>query len=304
MQPVFLEPKFVERVWGVQDLRPLYDKVSEAPIGEVWLSSNDIATSEGQNLGALVASAGAALLGEKVPPAAGGRFPILVKFLFTAEKLSVQVHPDDTYGLAHEGQPGKTEMWYVLGAEPHASIALGFKDFIEPIQVKQAIYEKNLEDLLRWWPVEPKQAWFTPAGSVHAIGAGLRICEIQQNSDVTYRLWDYGRPRELHIEKSLDVLDFGPHPGPQEVQQSGCGDLLASCPYFATERHDVLERVSWSSDAERFHLLVATEGEGILYFGNQQRPLRAGQAVIIPATLGAYGLDGTPRLEILRCYVP
>ncbi|MCX6587836.1 MAG: hypothetical protein NTX13_14830 [Acidobacteria bacterium] len=294
MRPIALLPKFVERVWGATALEPWYPPVDRR-IGEVWLSSDDIETSEGQSLGELTARP--EILGTALP---AGRFPILIKFLFTTEKLSVQVHPEDAYALEHHQQPGKTEMWYVLTAEPEAVIAQGFARETTEAELRQSLDEGTAESLLAWWPAAAGQTYFTPARTVHAIGGGLAICEIQQNSDVTYRLWDYGRPRELHVEPSIAVLDWGPAPGPL----APAGDLLASCPYFATERRRLDGPTVWQSDPERFHLLVVTRGAGLLSGGGEVEELRAGQAWLVPAAMGSYIVDGTPELELLRVWVP
>ena len=300
MKPISLQPKFVERVWGACSLAPLFAD-PDRRIGEVWLSSNDIVTScEGLTLGELTLRP--EVLGSAVPPAPGGRFPILVKFLFTTEKLSVQVHPDDAYGLEHEGQPGKTEMWYVLGAEPGAAIAQGFVRDTTEGELRAALADGSVESLLEWWPGAVGQSYFTPAKTVHAIGGGLAICEIQQNSDVTYRLWDYGRPRELHVEPSIAVLDWGRSGGPTVLPEPNA--LLASCEYFATERHVLTGPTLWNSDPERFHLLVICRGEGLLSFGGDVWELSPGQAWLIPAELGGYFIDSNSTLELLRVYVP
>jgi mannose-6-phosphate isomerase len=302
MKPVQLQPRFVERVWGTTALEPWFPNTA-ARIGEVWFTADDNRTSEGMTLRALMERDGESLLGSAVRPAFGGRFPILVKFLFTQEKLSVQVHPDDAYGEEYEGSPGKTEMWYVLRAEPGATIAAGFRRTLRPEQLRQAVFEGTVEGELEWWPASAGQSYFVPARTVHAVGAGVVICEIQQNSDVTYRLWDYGRPRELHVESSLAVADLGPHPGPVEAAPFGGGDLLATCPYFATERIEVEEPVRWHSDSERFHLLVPTRGTGMLTTAEGRWPLRQGECWLIPAVCGTYAVDGD-YLEILRVYVP
>lgn len=300
MKPIALEPKFVERVWGATSLDPLF-AAPDRRIGEVWLSSNDIVTSsDGLTLGELTLRP--EVLGSAVPPAPGGRFPILVKFLFTTEKLSVQVHPDDAYGLAHEGQPGKTEMWYVLGADAGAVIAQGFQRETTEAELRAALADGSVESLLEWWPGAAGQTYFTPAHTVHAIGGGLAICEIQQNSDVTYRLWDYGRPRELHVEPSIAVLDWGRSDGPTVFAEPNV--LLATCEYFATERHVLTGPVVWNSDPERFHLLVVCRGEGLLTFAGDVWELAPGQAWLIPASLGGYFLDSNTSLELLRVYVP
>jgi len=302
MKPVRLKPRFVERVWGTKALAPWFPDAS-VKTGEVWFTADDNETSEGVSLRALMEREGPALLGTAVQPAFGGRFPILVKFLLTEEKLSVQVHPDDAYGEENEGSPGKTEMWYVLRAEHGSTIGAGFRRTLRPEQLRQAVYEGAVESELEWWPAEAGQTYFIPAKTVHAVGAGVVICEIQQNSDITYRLWDYGRPRELHVENSLAVADLGPHPGPASPSPIGGGELLASCPYFATERMDLNEPVTWHSDMERFHLLVATRGSGLMESGGGQWKIRQGDCLLIPANCGEYSIDGAD-LEILRVYVP
>jgi mannose-6-phosphate isomerase len=246
---------------------------------------------------------GERLLGTAVRPAFGGRFPILVKFLFTSERLSVQVHPDDTYAEENEGSPGKTEMWYILRAERGATLAAGFRETLHPAALREAVHDGSVTERLMWWPARAGDTFFIPARTVHAVGGGFVICEIQQNSDITYRLWDYGRPRELHVESSIAVADLGPHPGPVLPSPFGGGTLLAACPYFATERFTLNEMVEWHSDVERFHLLVIARGTGELSANRFTGPVEQGQCWLIPARCGTYRITGT-ELEILRVYVP
>ena len=200
-----LQPHFVPKVWGSTHLEPWYRDATEK-IGEVWYP-----------------------LG-----------PLLFKFLFTTENLSVQVHPDDAYAREHHASLGKTEMWHVLRAEPGAAVALGFNEPLEgPRQLEATLRSAELMDLLHWVPAHPGDTFFVPAGTVHAIGAGLVLCEIQQNSDVTYRLFDYGRDRELHLDHGVKVSDLGSHPGAAEHLMRDDGrTLLAQCDYFATELLD------------------------------------------------------------------
>src|SRR5438445_8667265 len=175
--PVRLEPSLREKVWGKTCLAPFFAD-REKPVGEAWYL-------------------------------AGEELPLLVKLIFTAERLSVQVHPAD----GEDGPRGKTEMWHILEAEPGATIALGFREPITRERLWEATRTGEVEHLLNWIPVKPGETYFTKAHTVHAIGAGIVLCEIQQNSDVTYRLWDYGRPRELHAEKAVPISDLGVHPG-------------------------------------------------------------------------------------------
>jgi len=302
MKPVRLLPRFVERMWGAKELAPWFPN-STVDIGEVWFTADENETSEGVTLRALMQRDGAALLGTAVQPAYGGRFPILVKFLLTRQKLSIQVHPDDAYAEEYEGSPGKTEMWYVLRADEGATIAAGFRQAMQPEELRRAVVESTVEEKLEWWPAAAGETYFVPARTVHAVGAGLAICEIQQNSDVTYRLWDYGRPRELHVDSALAVAKLGPHPGPVTPVPFGGGELLVSCPYFATERMDLKGLIEWRSDTGRFHLLVATRGSGTLTAGASNWRVRQGECWLIPANCGTYAIDGA-NLEILRVYVP
>ncbi len=155
-------------MWGATDLVPWYP-ASDKKIGEVWFEAD---------------------------------LPLLVKFVFTSERLSVQVHPNDDFAAAHENSRGKTEMWYVMRADPGARIAIGFRESISRERLREAAVSGEIEQLLNWLEVQAGDAFFIPAGTVHAIGGGLALCEIQQHSDVTYRLYDYGRPRELHLDKA------------------------------------------------------------------------------------------------------
>src|SRR5689334_9064390 len=184
-----LTPRFVPKVWGSTHLEPWYPDSGEK-IGEVWF--------------------------EGVPEP-----PLLIKFLFTTEPLSVQVHPE-----------GKTEMWHILKAEPGANIAAGFREPVTEERLRASALSGEIEQLLEWFEARPGDTFFIPAGTVHAIGAGLVLCEIQQHSDVTYRLFDYGRPRELHLDQGIPVSKLGPHAARQRAQEG----VLVSCPFFTTEK--------------------------------------------------------------------
>src|SRR5215470_11561134 len=222
LYPLLLRPQFHERVWGTYDLAPIYSReITGSPIGEAWLTGDDCKVANGplagRTLAALAAEFGPELLGGATANA--HRFPLLIKFLFPKDKLSVQVHPDDETA-ARAGEPcGKTECWYVLSAEPGAQIALGLKPGTAKAEMEKAIRETRLEGLLNWITVRPGEMFYVDAGTVHAIGPGSVIVETQQNSDTTYRLYDYGRPRELHIEAGLQAIKESTHAGKVEKQQ-------------------------------------------------------------------------------------
>ena len=256
--PARLEPVFHEKIWGTTDLSPLFPR-ADKKIGEVWFPP---------------------------PPA----LPILVKFLFTSERLSVQVHPKDDYARLHEKSAGKTEMWRILRADPGAEIALGFRQTITRERLRTAAISGEIETLLDWIPVHAGETYFTPAGTVHAIGAGLAICQIQQLSDITYRLYDYGRPRELHLDKAAEVSDLGPHSGRVS------GDPV-HCPYFVTESLHIASQMQYSF--ARPHLLILLEGEGA--FGNL--PCRAGEVWLAGAD-SAFEIQTVSPLRLLRTSIP
>ena len=185
--------------------------------------------------------------------------PILVKLLSTADKLSVQVHPDGECGV------GKTEMWHILSAAPGAQIALGFKQPVAAGALRAAALSGAIEQLLRWIPVHAGETYFIPAGTIHAIGGGIAICEIQQNSDITYRLYDYGRPRELHLDRALEAanLDAWHHPGASLPQDLPDGwKRLAHCRHFATDSREVTQPFHYSACLSSFELLIALQHSG------------------------------------------
>lgn len=185
-----------EKVWGTTDLSPLFPP-AETKVGEIWFEDEE-------------------------------PLPLLFKFLFTSERLSIQVHPDDTYAAAHENSRGKTEMWHILRASEDAEIGLGFQQSHSLEAVRAAALSGEVEKQLHWRSVKPGENYFVPAGQVHAIGANVAICEIQQYSDVTYRLYDYGRGRELHLDRGLAVSQLGPYDG----LRTG----VVECAFFRTER--------------------------------------------------------------------
>ena len=231
-----LTPRLVPKVWGSTRLEPLFPDNPEK-IGEVWF--------------------------EGLPD-----LPLLIKFLFTTEPLSVQVHPE-----------GKTEMWHILAAAPGAKIAAGFRQPITEQRLRESALSGEIEELLEWHEAHPGDTFFIPAGTVHAIGAGLTLCEIQQWSDVTYRLFDYGRPRELHLNEGTRVSRLGPH-APRQSAREG---VLVSCPFFTTEKVRVDGRVS--CNASMIVLL-----EGTLEIDGQ--PARAGEAWYADAGTGPIRLTG------------
>jgi mannose-6-phosphate isomerase len=245
-------------------------------------------------------------------------FPILVKFIFADEKLSVQVHPDDEYAARHEraaGGRGKTEMWYALRARPGAEVLVGLKSGVTRGDFKRAIAEGTAEDYLERVPLHAGDAVFVPAGTAHTIGPGLVLCEIQEDSDLTYRVYDYdrrdakGHARELHVEKALEVIRFGEQFGgkiePVRTQEAGAEKShFVSCRYFETSRWDFSAPVLMGSTQEHFDLLIFLEGTGTIRWERESGEYGPAQVWMIPAGLGVYQVAPEARTSVLRTYVP
>ena len=235
LAPFRLEPKYVERIWGTADLRPWYDFVSDGkadPIGEVWLTGDAclVVTGPlaGSTLGAVFAGHSKAMMGATVPESAQGASPLLLKVIFAREKLSVQVHPDDRLAQKY-GQPrGKTECWYALAAEPGAEVAAGLKPGVTLETVEREVADGTLESSLEVLPVAAGEMVFVDAGTVHAIWPGSVLLETQQNCDITYRLFDYGRPRELHVAKALEAIRLVTSAGKEAPLEAGGPDCARS----------------------------------------------------------------------------
>jgi len=314
LYPLLLRPVFQERVWGARSLAPYYAReISGDPVGEVWLTGESCVVANGalaeRELGELSRTFGADLLG------GGGtqRFPLLIKFLFPREKLSVQVHPDDE-GAARTGQAcGKTECWYILQAGQGARVGLGLRPGVTKAQVKQAIAEVRLEPLLNWVDVHAGDMIYVDAGTVHAIGPGAVIVETQQNSDTTYRLYDYGRPRELHVAQGLQATKEKTRAGKvvRGTEESAGGKSqvsLVASPYFVVDKFSLNQ--PW--EFRRPHhappsvwCLAAIGGCGIVTAeGCEPVVFHCGEAVVIPACTPQFKLQPQWELELLCASVP
>jgi mannose-6-phosphate isomerase len=311
LAPFHIDPVFTARVWGFRDLRPWYDRVAERdPIGEVWLTGDDclVATGphKGEKLGALFAEAHDAMVSADAP--AGS--PLLIKMIFAREKLSVQVHPDDKMARKYGEPRGKTECWYALAAEPGAQVAAGLKPGTTLDLVREEIAAGTLESSLDAIPIARGDMVFVDSGTVHAIWPGSILLETQQNSDTTYRMFDYGRPRELHIEKSLEATKLMTRAGKIAPLQLADRTVLIDVEYFRMERLAINgKRTSDSlrSEGEKPELayLFAASGAGQLFgqaFEPVELPTRG--IVAVPASSPAFILEeiSTPgeSLDLIR----
>ncbi len=311
---------FRERVWGTRDLSRLYPyhPTGDHPIGEVWLTGDENRVANGplagQTLADICAAHSADLLGgsrtldSALSAAGSARFPLLMKFIFPVDRLSVQVHPDDE-AAQKVGLPcGKTECWYVVDAAPGARIALGLKPGAIGAQVETAIASGSFEDLLNWTEIHAGEMYYIDAGTVHCISAGSVLLETQQNSDTTYRLYDYGRGRELHVERALDCMKISTHAGRVKPHTIEDRVTLVSAPRFVVERFDlksVQELSTGGSGSASVQILVALAGCGVVEARDAQPVSFAqGQAVISPAATSRYTVKPQWTLEFIRASLP
>lgn len=305
METIKLTPACKDYLWGGEKLRQDYGIQSQLhPLAEAWVLS---CHPDGPSVVATGPLAGKTLpeyIQEKGPGCLGADcekftdFPILAKFIDAKGDLSIQVHPSNDYALAHEHQFGKTEMWYVLDCEPGATLYYGFQHQISREEFQQRIQDNTLTEVLNAVPVEKGDLFFIPAGTLHAIRKGIVVAEIQQNSNVTYRIYDYGRvgadgkPRQLHIQQALEVTQrTPPQPDPDFHGH------LAQCPYFTV---DVMEgRFTLDCGPESFVSVLVLEGTGALWEGDESMSLRKGESLFIPAGAGQCRLEG----DGLKCLV-
>jgi mannose-6-phosphate isomerase len=316
LYPLLLSPEFHERVWGSTNLAPIYSQQpAGGPVGEVWLTGDNCRVTNGPLAGSTLADLsrdyGVRFLGDSARDRS--RFPLLIKFLFPQEKLSVQVHPDDE-AAALLGQPcGKTECWYVLKAEPGAQIGLGLKPGTRKAEVEQAILDARMEHLLNWIDVHPGDMFYVDAGTIHAIGGGAVIVETQQNSDTTYRLYDYGRPRVLHIADGLraakeQTLAGKVHAGHEEAAAGKIQVNLLTSPSFIVDKFHLTE--PWQFQRPRqggggLWCLVAIAGCGVMECGGSVPiTFATGQAVVVPASVGQFILKPQCEIEFLCSSLP
>jgi mannose-6-phosphate isomerase len=307
LYPFLLLPIFDERPWGVRDLRPIYTKIVKEPIGESWLTWGDSCIANGPFAGRTLGEIAKQYRRDLVGSAAvfDDRFPLLVKFLFPAEKLSVQVHPDDA-GAQRVGQPyGKTECWYVLQAEPDARVALGLKPGTTLEAFEASIRENRAEALLNWINVNAGDMLYVTAGTVHTIGGGMILVETQQASDITYRLYDYGRPRELHIKDGIAAIKLDSRAGKVVRDIEGDPNMLVRSPFFQVEKIMLREPLQASVSRESPHIVVAIEGAGIIESaGMEPISFTKGEAVVVPACVPAYTVRPQWALEVMRMSLP
>jgi mannose-6-phosphate isomerase len=318
LYPLLMLPAFDPRPWGTHDLSPIYpNRPFEEKIGEAWLTGDDCKIANGPLIGQTLAQVSEKYQRELVGEAArdARRFPLLLKFLFPHEKLSVQVHPDDAQALL-VGQPwGKTECWYVAHAKAGAQIGLGLKPGATVAQLEESIHDKRAEELLNWVNVYTGDMIYVAGGTVHTLGPGSVIVETQQQSDTTYRLYDYGRPRELHLKEGMAAVKLNVASGkvlraaPEEISSGSRQAHLVAAPYFAVDMFEMkdAQELSTRDDSRRSsaQILVAVEGCGVIEAdGAEPVTMAKGDAVVVPASVENFRVRPQWRLEFLRARVP
>lgn len=317
--PLHFKPEFKERVWGGRALEQFGFDVPPGHIGEGWMIAdhpNGVSHVQNGELAGLGLDEirerfGAQWFGAKGAVAGLGRFPLLIKLLDCNDDLSVQVHPNDHYAGLPKGELGKTEMWYVIDAAPDAKIIYGLKPGTTREKLAAAIEEGKIMDSLQEVSVKAGDTFYIPAGTVHALCAGVLVAEIQQNSDTTYRLYDYdrpgldGKPRELHIEDSLNVTDYeGAGASRMSTAGTPAGEWLrlASSPYFETDKGVVQGDWELATPSDSFVILIAVQGQGSIGWDGGSLDIKAGDCLLLPANLGAYRLGGD--MTVLRSQLP
>lgn len=322
MGPLFFHPVYKDYIWGGTNLKKIYGKdtpyertaesweIACHPNGMSIVSKGDF---KGRELEELIEKYPEEILGKKLLPQT--KFPLLIKLLDAADKLSIQVHPTNEYAFKHEnGELGKSEMWYVLHAEPGASLVLGLKESVTKEQFAGDIERGRLEQDLGILPVEEGDIINIPAGMIHAVQEGIIIAEIQQNSDTVYRVYDWnrlgadGKPRHLHIEKALDVIDFqgklktGKVQGLSITKDGNTSTYYIANDFFAVEKLELVYPIKEDTKNEKFFIYICIKETGEVQCEGDSYSFKMGDTFMIPGGLGEYRLAG--NTTVLKTYVP
>ena len=305
MYPIKFQNIYFKKIWGGRDLESFRSNLPEGDIGESW----DVACHEngtgvvangrfkGISFDKLIESYGEKVLGRKY---VNKKFPLLVKLINSNDNLSVQVHPNDEYAKIKENSFGKTEAWYVIDAEEGAELIVGTNGCTKE-QFQDAIKNNTVENCLNRIKVKKGDGFLINSGLVHAIGKGLIIAEIQQNSDITYRVYDYGRPREIHVEKSLEVIDFSLKPETlvEDYKEYDGYKFTSLCKnkYFSIDKSVIDTNYISSTNGDNFVILTIVDGSGKVTGNHYTEDLKKGDSILLPASLGEYTIEG--KLEVL-----
>lgn len=314
LKPIKLVPEFKEIIWGGNKLKTEYNKKSDLNnIAESWeltvrpdgMNKIEGGEFDGLTMAEYIEKNGFEVVSNKKLDF----FPLLIKFIDAKANLSVQVHPDDEYALAKANSLGKTEMWYVIDAEPGAQLVYGLKPTSNRDTLKKAIENGTVENELNFVSVKKGDVFFIPSGLVHAIGAGILLAEIQQNSNITYRVYDYnrlgndGKPRELHVEDALNVIVNRNDDEIEKIRFSTNvknSNSLASCEFFKVDKFSVCAPLQFSTNVESFNSILCLDGNGEIEFNGEKFALNKGDSYFIPANLGVYSVSGNVEIIVSR----
>lgn len=323
LYPLKFKPFYKDYIWGGRNLEKFGKELPDGIVAESWeisthpdgLSIVDNGEFKGTSLADFVKKYGREIVGKSLSQDAVDKFPLLVKFIDANDKLSVQVHPKDEYARIHEnGELGKNEMWYIISAKPGAKLIYDVSKGTTKDNFAKAVEENNIESCLNYIDVFEGDVLNIPAGLLHAIGEGIVIAEIQQNSNTTYRVFDYnrkdaqGNQRPLHIEKSLDVIDFSEKDSAKsegikvKVGEDSTKTYKIANKYFSIEVYDINGEVNEIADGNKFFIYVFIKGEAEIEFDGKYERVKTGQSVLIPASMGEYKLNG--NFKALKAYVP
>ena len=322
LYPLQFEPLYKEKIWGGNKIKNYFNKnTATEKTGESWEiaahhNGNSIVSQgklAGKTLSEIYSNFKTKLMGNLIKVKNYEKFPLLLKILDASDKLSVQVHPPNDYALKIEAEPGKTEMWYIIEAKPEAQLVFGLKEGTSRKTMKKAIKNGTLEKHLNRVQVTAGDVFFIPSGTIHALEEGILLAEIQQNSDTTYRVYDWnrkgkdGNPRELHIEKALEVTNFTNKNTNLNYQLTCKEDsyqqiILAACPHFVTEKIICKQSYNISPNQQRFYTLMFLEGKGNLNWNGQQYHIKKGDSFLLPACLNKVQING--KLTFLKSYLP
>lgn len=322
LYPLKFEPVFKDYLWGGRNLLNLGKKLPDGIVAESWeisshpdgISRISNGTHAGKLFTSVLKETGISLLGTALSEEAKAKFPLLVKFIDANDNLSVQVHPDEDYVRTHESDLyGKNEMWYVISAEPGARLVYGLNHGTTRGTFITALAEKKVSDCLNYINIKPGDAINIPTGLVHAIGKGIVLAEIQQNSNSTFRVYDYdrvddkGNKRPLHIEEALEVIDFKRSYSQNNLKGTSIklsGSVktpLVKNRFFTVEHFDIQQYLKEVADGSRFFIYIIVSGEGTIRYDTGSIPVSLGDSVLIPAALGNYTIEGS--MQVLKAYV-
>lgn len=318
--PIKFVPILKEKIWGGDKLKKLLGKTAKSNrIGESWEISGikgDISVVEngvlkGNNLEELIARYGADFLGKKVMEAYGKQFPLLFKFIDAKEDLSVQLHPNDEIAKKRHNSFGKTEMWYILQADKGAGLYLGFNCPMEKQAYLKHLSENSLEDVLHFQQVKEGDIFYIPPGKIHAIGGGVMLAEIQQTSDITYRVYDWNRPdingklRELHNDLALEAIDFENTMGIQQFSTAeNERDELVISPYFSSSMLKITETLERNlSQLDSFVVYMCVSGEAVFHAKDGSALLKTGETLLLPASCELVTIT-SKNTKLLEVFVP